>query len=317
VSYRYPVHVLHEDKRAGVKIWYRAELLSIEEDNTCIVEYTEQDPDKKKVTATFPKRVPKKLIVDKTTIFKVAIDPEEEDKREEWLLFSKIAKKLEEGDVLGNIPKGSEVEIVGDPQIADVGSEKMKLFQTVDGLGWVPSRFSADGTLRDLLFVRNCSHRLKHPLHVAIELNASDEVILAVLRGCVGSAAIFENSQLPLHVAIENRCSLEVITQLVLAYPEACSMSRENCDSALHICVMRNLPAVANIILENGGSIDSKNKVSLNAILLKVSNFYRFIKINKLNILCQRIKIHPLNVLDPKKKKQTFSLVVSIFRRRL
>lgn len=266
VTYRYPVHVLHEDKKVGIKIWYRAELVSVEEDNTCVVEYTERDPDRKRVVATFPKRVPKNLIVDKTMIYKVAIELEEGEKREEWLLFSKMAKKLEESDVLGNIPQGSDVEIVGDPQIAEVGSEKMKLFQIVDGLGWIPSRFSSDGRLKDLSFVRSCSHRLKHPLHAAIELNASDDVILAVLRGCVGSATIIENYQLPLHVAIENRCSLEVITQLVLAYPEACNVPNENRDSAFHISVMKNLPAVANVIIENGGSIDSKNKVSFNTI---------------------------------------------------
>jgi len=266
VSYRYPIHVLHEDKKSGTKMWYRAEMCTVAEDGSCVVEYTEKDEERLKVARTLPTRVPKSLIVDKTMTYKVfrTFNSEQNDEdggkeREDWLIFSRVAKKLEEDDVLGNIPIGAEVEVVGDPQIAEVGDEKMKLFQIVDGLGWIPSRINPDGGLKDLMLLEVRTDRLKHPLHTAIELNASDEVILAVLRGSLGSASVSESRRLPLHSAIVNQCSLEVITQLIIAYPDGCKVPNENGDSALHLAVMKNRPDIANVILEKGGNINLKS----------------------------------------------------------
>jgi len=76
------------------------------------------------------------------------------------------------------------------------------------------------------------------PLHVAVEHQASDDVILRILNGYTKAAQRTRESHdqsLPLHCALLFGCSKKVLTNIINAYPQALSFQNSDGNTPLHI----------------------------------------------------------------------------------
>ena len=90
------------------------------------------------------------------------------------------------------------------------------------------------------------------PLHLGINSDANDEVIIALLNAWPPAAGV-KNKELntPLHSAIKHNASFEVIKQLLQHYPNAADSPNEYGNLALHCATLSNsTPSVFEILLE-------------------------------------------------------------------